>query len=157
MYQVQENLLIQKLRIILNSNIFLLLLFSLTFFIVIYKINNIESKYSIDTKEIVGVVTNIKKEEENTILTIKSKENIVAYYYDEIDINLGDKVKLIGKLNKLKGNTNFNLFNYKKYMLSKNTYFSMSVSDISIIKRNKNILYKIKYFLIKRINKIKRF
>ena len=42
-------------------------------------------------------------------------------------------------------------------MLSKNTYFSMSVSDISIIKRNKNILYKIKNYLIKRINKIKRF
>ena len=42
-------------------------------------------------------------------------------------------------------------------MLSKNTYFSMSVSDISIIKRNKNILYNIKNYLIKRINKIKRF
>lgn len=42
-------------------------------------------------------------------------------------------------------------------MLSKNTCFSMSVSNIKIIKKNKNILYEIKNYLIKRINKIKRF
>ena len=41
-------------------------------------------------------------------------------------------------------------------MLSKNTYFSMKVNDIKIVEKNKNIFYKIKLYLIKRINKIKK-
>ena len=41
-------------------------------------------------------------------------------------------------------------------MLSKNTYFSMKVDNIKLIEKNKNIFYKIKNNLIKRISKIKR-
>ncbi|MBE6139726.1 MAG: DNA internalization-related competence protein ComEC/Rec2 [Firmicutes bacterium] len=146
----------RKLKIILNSNIFLIILSILTIFTIIHKINNISSKYNIDTKEIIGFVTNIKKDEEKTILTIKDKENILAYYYNETDINLGDKVKIIGTLNKLSSNTNFNLFNYKNYMLSKNTHFNMNVDNIILIEKNKNIFYKMKTYLINRIKNIKK-
>ena len=88
-------------------------------------------------------------------MTIKSKENIVGYYKEDINLNLGDKVKIIGNLNELSSNTNFNLFNYKKYMLSKNTYFSMNIDNIILIKKNTNIFYKIKNYLIRRISNIK--
>ena len=40
-------------------------------------------------------------------------------------------------------------------MLSKNTYFSMNADNITLIKKNKNIFYKIKNYLINRISKIK--
>ena len=69
---------------------------------------------------------------------------------------MGDKIKAVGTLNKLKSNTNFNLFNYKNYMLSKNTYYSMDIDDIILVEKNKNIFYKIKQYLINRINKINR-
>jgi len=69
---------------------------------------------------------------------------------------LGDKVNVIGTLEPLNNNTNFNLFNYKKYMLSKNTYYMMKANNIKLIKANKNVLFKLKNNLINRINKIKR-
>lgn len=68
---------------------------------------------------------------------------------------MGDKIEVKGNLEELSGNTNFNLFNYKNYMLSKNTYYRMSADDIKLIKNNKNIFYSIKNYLIKRIDKIK--
>ena len=148
--------LIQKLKIILNSNIFFLILLLVTLITVIYKINNINSKYDLNTKKIIGIVTDIKKEDLKVTFTIKSKENVIVHSYEYLDINLGDKVEVIGPLNKLKSNTNFNLFNYKKYMFSKNTYYYINSSDINIIKSNKNILYKIKNYLINKINKIEK-
>ncbi len=39
-------------------------------------------------------------------------------------------------------------------MLSKNTHFSMSADNIILLKKNRNILYKIKSYLIKRIENI---
>ena len=76
------------------------------------------------------------------------------YYYNNIELNLGDKVKVMGSLELLNSNTNFNLFNYKNYMLSKNTYYKMSADEIILIKKNNNIFYSVKNSLIKRINKI---
>ena len=121
-----------------------------------YSVNSVKSNYNINTTNITGIVTNIKKEEDKTLITIKEKENILVYYYNNIDLNLGDKINVQGTLEMLKDNTNFNLFNYRKYMLSKNTYYKMKCTNIKIVKKNNNIFYSIKNYLIKRINKIKR-
>ena len=123
---------------------------------VIYKVNHVKSKYSKITTEISGIVTNIEKDDNKTKINIKAKENILVYYYSKIKLNLGDKIKVKGSLEPFNNNTIFNLFNYKKYMLSKNTYYKMNTKKIEVLKRNKNIFYKIKSTLIKRINKIKR-
>ena len=40
-------------------------------------------------------------------------------------------------------------------MLSKNTYYSMNIDNIFLIEKNKNIFYKIKNYIIKRITSIK--
>ena len=40
-------------------------------------------------------------------------------------------------------------------MLSKNTYYSMNIDNISLIKKNNNIFYKIKTYLVERISNIK--
>ena len=134
----------------------MILLLILTISIVIYKINNVSSKYNINTKKITGIITNIEIDDKKTILNIKAKENFIVYYYGSIKFNLGDKVEANGTLEEIKSNTIFNLFNYKNYMLSKNIYYSISTDDINIVSKNENILYKIKTYLINRIEKIKR-
>ena len=148
---------IQKLKIILKSNTFLILLFLIVILNIAYKTCNIQSKYSKHEKNIIGIVTNINIKEDKTIINIKAKENIIVYYYNKTNLELGDKVKVVGTLKNIENNTNFNLFNYKKYMLSKNTYFIMNASSIKLISKNNNIFYSIKNNLSKQINKKKGF
>ena len=93
MYLVQEKQHIQRLKNILNSNLLLLILILIVVLKIIYSLNNVESKHDINTKNIIGIVTSIKVDEDKTVLNIKSKENILVYYYDKINIELGDKVK----------------------------------------------------------------
>ena len=132
MFQEQDKLHIQKLKIILNSNTFLILLIIISSLYVFYKVNNIKSKYDINTNEIIGIITGIEKDDKKTKIILKSKENILVYYYDNIKLNLGDKIKVKGSLEPFNNNTIFNLFNYKKYMLSKNTYYKMNTKEIEV-------------------------
>ena len=118
--------------------------------------NNIKSKYNKNTKYITGIVTDIKKDEDRSKIIIKAKENILIYYYKSIDLKLRDKIEIKGKLASFDNNTIFNLFNYKKYMLSKNIYYKMNAVSIIKISKNKNIFYSIKNKLMKRISIIKR-
>lgn len=135
---------------------FLIILILVTILKIIYSINNIESNYNEDTKSIIGIVTDIDINDDKTKMTIKAKENILIYYYNDIDVNLGDKIKVIGNFKKIDENTIFNIFNYKKYMLSKNTYYKIDATNIMLLEKNKNVLYKAKRYLINRINKIER-
>ena len=156
MFLVLESLLIQKLKTILNSNIFLLFFIFLTVTNIIYSVNNVKSKYDINTKQISGIVTHIKKDNNKTVITLKAKENILVYYYNEVNIDLGDKINVKGNFEALNNNTNFNLFNYKKYMLSKNTYYKINATNIEVVQKNNNFFYKSKNYLINKMNKIKR-
>ena len=133
MYQVQGNQLIQKLKIVLRSNIFLILLIIIAVTVIIYKTSNVNSKYNINHEQIIGIITNIKDNDEKITLTIKAKENIIVYYSGNKKFNLGDKVKVVGKLEEIKSNSIFNLFNYKLYMLSKNTHYNIKTNNIITI------------------------
>ena len=146
---------IQKLKNILNSNTFIIILIFICLINIIYKINNVKSKYKITDKSIIGIVTNIKEKDDKVTLTIKAKENVIVYT-NNLNVKLGDKLYIEGTLEQLSDNTNFNLFNYRKYMLSKNTYFSMKASNVKIIKKNKNIFYNIKNYLVDRISNLKK-
>lgn len=72
-----------------------------------------------------------------------------------MNINLGDKIKVGGTLSSYENNSIFNLFNYKKYMLSKKTYYKMNADNITILKKNTSLLYELKKYIIKRIDKLK--
>ena len=111
---------------------------------IIYKINNVNSKYDALTNEVTGIILKINSDDKKIVYTVKAKENLIIYYYGNNIYNIGDKIKITGKLEPLNSNTIFNLFNYKKYMLSKNTYYSIKTDNIVLIKKNTNILYKIK-------------
>ena len=146
---------IKRLKIILSSNTLLVILILVTLIKIYLYINRVNSAYSIDTNEIIGIVTEIKAKDDFNIYTISGRENILVYYDKKLSISLGDKVKVSGTLEKLNHNTIFNQFDYKNYMLSFNTYYKMNASSINILRKNKFILYKIKNIVINKIKYLK--
>ena len=109
----------KKLKTILLYSFYILSLIYILFYL---KNNNIKTKYNNENK-IIGLVTHIKINDNYMVITLKGKEKIECFYYNiDKNIKIGDKVLLKGTLNKPKKNTNFNLFNYKNYLLSKKIY-----------------------------------
>ena len=152
---VLEIVCLKKLKTILQCNYFfyIFLIFSLLFTFV-YINNDYKSYYNEEYKEVIGIVKDYKIKDNKTIIYIKSKENLVINYYKKIDnISYGDYIKVKGEFYKPKNNTNFNLFNYKKYLLSKKIKYAVTGNDIAIIRKNKNILYALKNKLLDRVNK----
>ena len=100
-----------------------------TIYIIVIVNNNIYySKYKNETK-IIGIINDYELTNDYLKLEILSKEKIIGSYYIDNDyeylyknIKLGKKVKIEGELIKPNKNTNFNLFNYKNYLLSKKIY-----------------------------------
>ncbi|MBR3229523.1 MAG: DNA internalization-related competence protein ComEC/Rec2 [Bacilli bacterium] len=119
------------------------------------KLNNKQSKYNNYTKEIKGTITECKIKEDKTALIIKAKEKIIVTYNNKYKCSLGDKIKTKGKIEVPENNRVFYQFNYKKYLLSKNIKNIFEASKIKTIKKNTNIIYKIKNKIIKHIEKYK--
>ena len=120
----------------------IILLFSLIIYIIIY-INN----YKYKEANYVGIVKNIIYKEDKMTIQIN---NILINYDEIIDLNLGDTIKVSGELN-IPKKTIFNQFNYGKYLLSNKIEYTLRADKIIKYKDNKNIFYKIKNFIIKRI------
>ena len=139
-----------KLRKILLCDYLYISLLILVILISIPRLSNYHEKLS--TNKIIGTITNISKRENKVVLNIKSKENIIATYYKETNINLGDKVLLEGELSKPNTNTNENTFNYRNYLSNKNIYYTMKITSIKKLKSNKNIYYEIKKRIKSRLN-----
>lgn len=132
----------------------IILLFSLTVILGIrfYYSYNHSSIYIDGYNEIKGTIDNIKYNESIINITLKSKENILVKYYDSINLKVGDIVLVKGIIKEPNSSKVFNLFSYKKYLLSKKIYKVIEASSIDKIDENKSILYKIKNTLIKRLN-----
>ncbi len=139
-----------KLRKILLCDYLYIILLIIVLLISIPRLSNNHKK--LNTNKVIGTITNITKKDDKTTLIIKSKERIIATYYKEIDIDLGDKVLLIGELSIPNKNTNENTFNYKKYLNNKNIYYLMKIRSIKRIKKNRNIYYEIKKLIRNRLN-----
>lgn len=96
-----------------------ILLFSVLIYVVIITTNNIyKTKYKNET-EIIGIVNRNTIKDDFTSIELLSDERIICNYNKKINLKLGSKIKVIGKLKEPNINTNYNLFNYKKYLLSK--------------------------------------
>ena len=146
---------LKKLKIILQYNHLYYLLLILSILISAYILNlEPSSIYNNNSKYVCGYVTDLKKEEDKTTIYLKSKENILIKYNKKIDnISYGDYLKIKGKFYKPNNNTNFNLFNYKKYLLSKKIIYIVNANNIKIIKKNNNIFFKLKNILLNKIEK----
>ena len=130
----------------------ILLLFSLIF-IFLFRLQ-IKYNYNPNDNYVIGKVIDYKVKENYTIINLNE---IIVYYYDEFKYKIGDTIKVEGTIKEIEPNTNFNLFNYKKYMLSKRIIHKIESKKIILIKENKNILYKIKNKIKERTEKHKYF
>lgn len=156
----------KRLKIILQSNIVIGLLFS---FIIIYilistRVVKYSSKYNISDTVLQGMVLNYSFDGDKLSLTIKAREKIIANYYikneDELEylktkIEYGSKVLFKGTLKEPLNNTIPNTFNYKEYLYNHHVFYIFNVDSYKI-NNNKNIFYKFKNSISKRINKIDR-
>lgn len=152
----------RSLKTILQYNKLLIVFFIfLCIYILLFtKIIKYESKLDIRKNVFEGVITSIKFEGDRLVLDVKGEERLIANYYVKskeekntiLDvIHHGDKIMLKGTLKVPFNNTIPNNFNYKKYLYNKKIYYTLSVDSYEIIKNNKNILYKIKDKLYKKI------
>ena len=135
----------------------IILLYSIIIFTIIYCVSYINSnhgsKYNFNDKEFVGIVVKINKSKFKTTFIIKGKEKLLINYYGNIDgIILGSKIKVIGEIVKPSNNTNFNLFNYKKYLLSQKINYTVEANNIELVDNHINFFYKIKNRIIYRLN-----
>ena len=151
-----------KLRKILLSNyfyyiiLFVILLLSIIRIIIpnksIYKEGNIKQEF---------IVTKITIDEDKLTINLSNKETLMGTYYfktkqEQIkfknNIHLGDKIKIEGELVLPKENTNKYLYNYKKYLSTKNINYLINISNYKKTKSTRNILYIIKQKIIKHLN-----
>ena len=154
----------KKLKIILQSKIFIVIICLITTIYAYLVISNkyYYTHYNTNTSYLEGTI--IKKNIDGNKLTliIKAKEKVIINYYmkkeEELKIyskyELGDRVRIKSNLKIPKENSNFNLFNYHKYLLSNKIYWICNTSNIDLIKKNRNIGYKIKNYIQNRISYI---
>ena len=129
----------------------------------ITNIYEFHSKYSVNTKSVVGIVTDFEIDGNKVTINIKAREKLIINYYVktrkekdyyENNLELGAKIKVIGTFEIPSNNTIPNIFNYRNYLYNNQIYYLVDADKIEIISKNTNILYYIKNKVIKRIESI---
>ena len=108
-----------------------------------------------ENKTFVGVITNIKKDDKKIVIDVRENDKYRITIYKDMNLKIGDKVKVKGIFKNAPSNTVFNLFSYHKYLLTKNIKLISNDASIKLISRNKNPLYYIKNAIIDHVNKYK--
>lgn len=137
----------KKSKIILPCSLIIFL------FVTALRIYNFEYKYE-EKNEVSGIVTKIESKENKISFIVKGEEKVLINDYDFIsNVNLGDYVIIKGKSKLPSDNTNFNLFNYKNYLMSKNIYYTFTLEEITV-KKNKSLLYSVKRKILDMIDSL---
>lgn len=141
-----------KLRTILLCNYpyYLLLIF-----VVIISIPRLiipkTSIYSINDTKVTGIVISVKEKNTTKEIILKSNEKVLVYYNKEINLKLGDKIKVTGEFKYPSKATTKYLFNYKKYLYHKNIFYIVNATSINKISTSQNIYYILKNKLLNRM------
>ena len=130
----------------------IILLFSVLIYVVIITNNNIYKTKFNDEKEIIGIVNKVTIKDSYTSIELLSKEKILCTINKELNIKLGTKIKVVGELKKPNINTNYNLFNYRNYLLSKKIKWIFQIEELEIINKEINLKYELKNYFINKIN-----
>ena len=143
-----------RLRKILLHDALFYLIFALVILLTIFRLSIVKTSiYNTNTKKVEGVVKDIHIINDKVDITLKAKEDLIVTYYkkdkEQININIGDKILVIGEFTKPASPKSKYLFNYKKYLERKNIYFQVKATSIIKLKSNKNIFYKLKKIIIK--------
>ena len=143
----------KKLKNILQCNyIFhILLVLSLIYSFIFINFIIVKSEYKDGDKNLYGTVIDYKKSKDKTTIWLKGKEKVLVNYYSDINVSYGDYIYVYGVFKKPKENGNFNLFNYKRYLLSNKINYVVTASKIIVIKKNDNVFYTLKNNLLRKI------
>ena len=150
----------EKLKIILQQNKYtILVLLSILFAFLIY--DSFHSKLKGNETELEGYIRKINIDGDKLSLIIETKEKIIVNYYfkteeekKSFNLELNDKIKVIGSIKVPYSNTIPNIFNYKKYLYSKKIFYTFNASKIELINKNSNIYYSIKNTIFNRTNNL---
>lgn len=154
-----------KLKSLLQSKrvYIIILILSLIYAFFILKNEIYLSNYNGNETKINGFIKNINIDGNHVKMVVHGKEDIIVNYYakkEEEIINIknnykiGDYIKIHGSLEKPKDNTVFNLFNYRKYLLSKKIYWIFTGEKIEKLDLKPQKFYLIKRKIIERIDSI---
>lgn len=69
-------------------------------------------------------------------------------YVKKNKIDFGDEVLVIGNVSEMETKRNYKGFNYKHYLYSNNVYAIIKSDSIKTIKKNRNIIYKMKNYIV---------
>ena len=148
----------KRLKYILQHRYFIkvVTILFLIFVLMFTKLYQKKSIYTGNENEIQGVVYKKKQTDNKVTLYIKGEEKIVINYYTQEDINisLGDEIKVVGSLSIPSNNTIPNLFNYKKYLYYNDIYYAMKATSIEKTSNNTNIIYYLRDKISSRIDNI---
>ena len=154
----------KKLKIVLQSNIFYIIFLII---IVLYILGNIllkenKSIFNINDSYFEGIINDYEFDGNKLSLELKGKETLISNYYtntyEELldlkkQIKYGIKIKVKGQLKVSNNNTIPYAFNYKKYLLNNDIYYTLNIDNIEFLEKE-NFLYKIKNYVNDKIEKI---
>ena len=143
----------KKLKSILQCNyiFYILLVLNLIYSFIFINFIIVKSEYKDSDKNLYGTVIDYKKSKDKTTIWVKGKEKVLVNYYSDINVSYGDYIYVYGVFKKPKENGNFNLFNYKRYLLSNKINYVVTASKITVIKKNDNVFYTLKNNLLRKI------
>jgi len=149
---------LKKLKNILQCNyiFYILLVLSLIYSFIFINFIIVKSEYKDSDKNLYGTVIDYKKSKDKTTIWVKGKEKVLVNYYSDINVSYGNYIYVYGVFKKPKEHGNFNLFNYKRYLLSNKINYVVTASNINVIKKNDNVFYTLKNNLLKRIKSANR-
>ena len=150
-----------KLRIILQSDLIVFITFLLVIILSLVRVNiNYKSKIDINSTSYEGILISKYYDGDKFSFILNGKEKVKCTfylktieekkYYESLD--LGDKLKVEGTFSEPSNNTIPNNFNYKNYLRNNRINYTMSIKSIDVSSNNKNFIYVIKNYIIKRIN-----
>lgn len=144
-----------KLKILLKSKIFLLILLLLSFFsIYLYSNKKHKSIYSNEDNSFICIVNSISK---NNKVILDCNETLEGFIEDINNIEIGDILKVEGVLSEYNEQRNFNLFDYKEYQNNSNIFYKIKVSNYKRLGKSKKISLTLKNFIFSRIKNLESY
>lgn len=155
---------LKKLKTILQCNwLFYIIFIGSIIYCGIYNYLPHLSKYNINDNKFEILVTDINISGNYLKIAGKGKEKIQGTYFFSTlkeknrfinEYKIGDVIELIGCLELPNNNTNFNLFNYKKYLYYEGINFNIKIESYQKKIDCNNWIYLLRNIIDKRINEI---
>ena len=143
------------LKIILRSKYICFVILIVVIFLALFRVYVLKksSIYNIDENIFILKVNSVQRKQNKDTVIFNGKEKLISYY-EFFPFDVGDIIYIKGNLSKIKNNTIPNLFNYNRYLQSKGIYYELKISEIELIKKNNNLLNRLKLSIENRIKKI---